>query len=32
VLNDLIQKDQKQVQQGGRKKIGFWKKYKNGIS
>jgi chromosome condensin MukBEF ATPase and DNA-binding subunit MukB len=23
VLNDLIQKDQKQVQQGGRKKIGF---------
>jgi hypothetical protein len=24
VLNYLIQKDQKQVQQGGRKKIGFW--------
>ena len=31
VLNYLIQKDQKQVQQGGRKRIGFWKKYKNGI-
>ena len=26
VLNYLIQKDQKQVQQGGRKKIGFWTK------
>jgi hypothetical protein len=24
VLNYLIQKDQKQVQQGGRKRIGFW--------
>jgi hypothetical protein len=24
VLNYLIQKDQKQVQQGSRKKIGFW--------
>jgi hypothetical protein len=27
VLNYLIQKDQKQVQQGGRKRIGFWKKF-----